>query len=54
MELTNSLLCERCGTEEETSAHVLSECEALTSRRHCVRIRAPPFLDREDVKSVKV
>jgi len=32
--LSDSLLCKRCGAEEETSAHILCECEALTSLRH--------------------
>jgi len=34
MGLNNSPLFWRCGTEEETSAHVLCECEALSSFRH--------------------
>jgi len=29
--LTNSPLCRRCGAEEETSVHILHECEALPS-----------------------
>jgi len=33
MGLTNSPLCRRCGAEEETSAHILCECEALVSHR---------------------
>jgi len=33
MGLSDSSLC-RCGAEDETSAHVLSECEALASIRH--------------------
>ena len=32
--LTNSPLCRWCEAGEETSAHVLCECEALVSRRH--------------------
>jgi hypothetical protein len=31
MGLTNSPFCRRCGVEEETSAHVWCECEALAS-----------------------
>ena len=27
-------LCRRCGTEDETSAHILCECESLASLRH--------------------
>ena len=33
MGLINSPLCGRCGAEEETSAHVLCECEVLASLR---------------------
>jgi len=32
--LSDSPLCRRCGAEEETSAHILCECEALVSHRH--------------------
>jgi hypothetical protein len=32
--LLGSPLCRRCGAEEETSAHILCECEALPSLRH--------------------
>jgi len=31
--LSDSPLCRRCGVEDETSAHILCECEALTSLR---------------------
>jgi hypothetical protein len=34
MGLSNSPNCRKCGTEEETSVHVLCECEALASLRH--------------------
>jgi hypothetical protein len=34
MRLTDSPLCRRWGAEEETSAHVLCECEALATLRH--------------------
>jgi len=33
MGLTSGPLCRRCGVEEETSAHSLCECEAVTSFR---------------------
>ena len=47
MLLTNSRLYRRCGAEEETSFHVLCECEALGSlRRACL---GSFFLDPEDV-----
>jgi len=29
-----SSACRKCGTEEETSVHILGECEALASLRH--------------------
>jgi len=32
--LLDSPLCRRCGVKEETSAHILCECEALASLRH--------------------
>ena len=32
--LNNHLSCRRCGTEEETSVHILCEWEAYTSHRH--------------------
>jgi hypothetical protein len=47
MRQTNSPLYRRCGAEEETSFHVLCECEALASLRHAYL--GFFFLDREDV-----
>ena len=32
--LHDSPLCRKCGVREETSAHILCECEALASLRH--------------------
>ena len=49
MGLTNSPLRRRCGAEEETSVHVLCECEALASLRH-VHLGSF-FLDPDDVNS---
>ena len=34
MRLINNPICWKCGTEEETSIHILCECEALASLRH--------------------
>jgi predicted Zn-ribbon and HTH transcriptional regulator len=34
MGLSNNPTCRKCGTEEETSVHILCECEALASLRH--------------------
>jgi hypothetical protein len=35
--LVDSPLCRKCGVKEETSAHILCECEALASLRHVHR-----------------
>jgi hypothetical protein len=48
--LTDSPLCRKCGVEEETSAHILCECEALASLRH-VHVGSF-FLESEDIKSI--
>ena len=34
MGLHSKIICRRCGTEEETSVHILCECETLASLRH--------------------
>jgi hypothetical protein len=34
MGLINNSICWKCGTEKETSVHILCECEALASLRH--------------------
>ena len=34
MRLSNDPACRKCGNEEETSVHILCECEALASLRH--------------------
>jgi hypothetical protein len=34
MGLSNNPTCKKCGTEEETSVHILCECEALASLIH--------------------
>ena len=49
MGLLNSPLHRRCGAQEETSAIVLCECEALASFRHTYL--GSFFLDPEDVRS---
>jgi len=48
MGLTNSSLCRRCGAKDETSAHILCECEALASLRHTYV--GSFFLEPEDTK----
>jgi hypothetical protein len=45
--LTNCSLYRRCGTEEETSVHILVECEALASFTHAYH--GSFFLDLEDI-----
>jgi hypothetical protein len=50
--LVDSPLCGRCGVEEETSAHILCECEALASLRHAYL--SSFFLEPEDIKSVSL
>jgi hypothetical protein len=50
--LSDSPLCRRCGAEDETSAHILCECEALASLR---RVYLGSFcLEPEDIKSVSL
>jgi hypothetical protein len=45
--LLDSPLCRRCGVKEETSAHILCECEALVSFRHAYL--GSFFLEPEDI-----
>jgi hypothetical protein len=49
---TDSPLSRRCGTEEEISAHILCECEALASLRHAYLDSF--FLEPEDTKSMSL
>jgi len=51
MELLDIPLCRRCGAENETSAHILCECEALASLRHAY---LGSFLDPEEIKSISL
>jgi hypothetical protein len=52
MGLSESPLCRRCGAEEETSVHILFECEALASLRHVYL--GSFFLEPEDTKSIRL
>jgi hypothetical protein len=52
MGLSDSPLCRRFGAEDETSAHILCECEALVSLRHVYP--GSFFLELEDIKSVSL
>ena len=46
-----SPLC-RCGAEDETSAHIVCECEALASLRHVYL--GSFFFEPEDIKSILI
>jgi len=48
MGLSNNPTCRKCGIEEETSIHILCECEAFTSLRHTHL--GSFFLDPEDIR----
>jgi hypothetical protein len=50
LELSDSPLCRRCGAEDETSAHILCDCEALASHRHAYL--GFFFLEPENIKSL--
>ena len=50
MGLCNAPMCRKCGTEEETSVHILCECEALASLRHAYL--GSFFLDPEDIREL--
>jgi len=47
MGLSNNPISRKYGTEEETSVHILSECEALASLRHVYL--GSFFLDPENI-----
>jgi len=49
LRLIDSPLCRACGVKEETSAHILCECEALAFLRHMYP--GSFFLEPEDIKS---
>jgi len=51
MGLSDSPLCRRCGAKDETSAHILCECEALASLRHAYL--GSFFSEPEDIKTNK-
>jgi hypothetical protein len=50
MGLCNDPMRRKCGTEEETSVHILRECEVLASLRHTHL--GSFFLDPEDIKKL--
>jgi hypothetical protein len=50
MELSDNPICRKCGTEKETSVHVLCECEALASLKQSYL--GSFFLDPEDIRKL--
>jgi hypothetical protein len=50
--LSNNLTCRKCGTEEETSVHILCECQTLASLRHAHL--GSFFLDPEDIRKLSI
>jgi len=50
--LLDSPLYRKCGVGEETSAHILCECEALASLRHAYL--SSSFLEPEDIRGLGV
>jgi len=52
MGLSDILLCRRRGAEDETSAHILCECEAWASLRYAYL--GSFFMDTEDIKIISL
>ena len=50
MGLSNNPTCRKCGNKEETSVHILCECEALASLRHTYL--GSFILDPEDIRDL--
>jgi hypothetical protein len=50
--LQDSPLCRKCGVMEETSAHILCECEALVSLRHAYL--GSFFLEPKDIQNISL
>jgi len=50
MGLCSDPICRKCRTEEETSVHILCECEALASLRHAYM--GSFFLGPEDIREL--
>ena len=50
MGLCNDPMCRKDFTEEETSVHILCECEALASLRHAYL--GSFFLDTDDIRGL--
>jgi len=52
MGLSNNPTCRKCGTKEETSVHILCECEALASLSNTHS--GSFFLDPEDIRKLSI
>jgi len=52
MRIRNDLRWRKCNTEEETSVHILCECETLASLRYIYL--GSFFLDPDDIKKLGV
>jgi hypothetical protein len=52
MGLSDNPICRKCGTEEETSVHVLCACESLASLRHSYL--GSFFFDPEDIRKLNI
>jgi len=52
MGLSDNPTCRKCSTEEETSVHILCECESLASLRHAHL--GSLFLDPEDFMNLSI
>ena len=50
--LLESPLCRKCGVKNETSAHILCECEVLASLRYAYL--GSFFLEPEDIKGISL
>jgi len=50
--MMDSLLCRSCGAEEETSPHILCDCEVFASLGHAYLDSF--FLEPEDIQGVSV
>jgi hypothetical protein len=52
MGLSSNPICRKCGTEEETSDHVVCACEALVLLRYSYL--GSFFLDPEDIRKLNI
>jgi hypothetical protein len=52
MRLTDCPLCRKCGADDETSAHILCQCEALASLRHAYL--GSFFSEPEEITSISL